>query len=162
MCGQVSELCGQRTVFVDASLASVAVAANGTVYLWGAGESLVPVPLERSDLQQIALGNAMYGLTEDSKIWVKALGVLDAENAMAHEIDSGSVTQLSAAGNILMGVAPGDAYEEEKQNSEQADCSMHNVESVAEEELQQKRVSFSEMVETAIATVRVSSPVRAL
>lgn len=156
----MSELCGQRTVFVDASLASVAVAANGTVFLWGAGESLVPVPLERSDLQQIALGNALYGLTVNSKIWVKALGILDAENAVAHEIDSGSVTQLSAAGNILMGVAPGDAYKEEKQTCEQTGGSTHNVDGAVEEEMQEKKVSFSEMVESAVPTVSFSPLVR--
>ena len=156
---QVSELCGQRTLLVFASDASLAATASGSVFLWGGGESNIPVALERTDLTHIALGNAVYGLTRDHSLWVRPVGSLEEQNCRGQEFSSSDVMMLSAAGNMLMGIAPGNAFCDTQQHdmpqAEEHDArprseSMENEverDNSQENASRKKRVSFSEVVE---------------
>ncbi|XP_026189828.1 uncharacterized protein LOC34621195 [Cyclospora cayetanensis] len=163
----VSELCGQRVAFIAASDASLATTAGGSVYLWGAGESALPVPLERTDVTHFALGDALFGLTAGGALWVRPLGALEETRSKGYTLPSACVQQISAAGSLVMGVAPGDSYLEEKQQrqwrQEQTDETEDSFAPSAHASYAQecrdtptqeavgsrkKRVSFSEVVES--------------
>lgn len=165
---QVSELCGQRALYVSASDASLAATASGSVFIWGGGESNSPVPLERTDLTQIALGDAMYGLTRDHRIWIRPLGSLEEGSCPGQEFSSAEIMMISAAGNMLMGVAPGSSYseaqQEEVKSAEEGNARPESTaidtesDSSKEQVNRKKRVSFSEVVESFAAQVRHREP----
>ncbi|KAL8443093.1 hypothetical protein Emag_006120 [Eimeria magna] len=156
---QVSELCGQRTLYVAASDASVAATADGSLFLWGGGESNIPEPLERTDVSQLALGDVLYGLTRDNQLWVRPIGALEEGKTQGQIVSAAGITMLSAAGSMLMGVAPGSSFSEAQQptqmqqREEVDDRPFAAAPELAKDDTiesshRKKRVSFSEVVES--------------
>ncbi|KAL8274558.1 hypothetical protein Esti_001524 [Eimeria stiedai] len=155
----VSELCGQRTLYVAASDASVAATADGSLFLWGGGESNNPEPLERTDVSHLALGDVLYGLTRDNHLWVRPIGALEEAKSQGQVVFAAGITMLSAAGSMLMGVAPGSSFSETQQQTqvqqhEEVDeqlCAAApepGKNEAGESSHRKKRVSFSEVVES--------------
>ncbi|CDJ38755.1 regulator of chromosome condensation domain-containing protein, putative [Eimeria tenella] len=171
----VSELGGQRTVLVLASDASVAATAGGDFFIWGGAEGNLPVPLERNDFVQLAVGDAVYGLTAEDSLWMRPLGSLSQTLSAGVVLPAAGVTLIAAAGELLMGVAPGSSYmeteqqeqqvQEQQQEEEQGDKNRGEcvqaidqdayAETTATDDALQrdivdrrKRVSFSEVVES--------------
>ncbi|KAL8432961.1 hypothetical protein ACSSS7_004218 [Eimeria intestinalis] len=169
----VSELCGQRTLYVAASDASVAATADGSLFLWGGGESNIPGPLERTDISQLALGDVLFGLTRDNELWVRPIGALEEAKSQGQIISAAGITMLSAAGSMLMGVAPGSSFSELQQQiqtqqqevvDEQPRTELpeeNDKDETGENSQRKKRVSFSEVVESFVVQQKADPrPVR--